>query len=231
MSSPFFSQQAVALHQAGKPAEAEQLCRQILVTMPKDFAANQLLGVIRFQQGRAAEALEFFDRAAAAQPGFAIFSNRGAALQLLSRYEEALASYDQALALQPNDAVLHYNRGRTLQDLSQFEEALASYDQALRLNANSAPSHNNRGNTLRSLKRYAEALASFDRALTVQPSYVEALYNRGNMLWAVNRNYAAALRDLERAVALDLNHDYAASELLYLRMHGGDWREFESLRA
>ena len=219
------------LHQAGKAWEAELLCRQILEGAPDDFAANQLLGVIRFQEGHPAEALEFFDRAAARQPGFAILSNRGAALQLLGRFEEALASYDAALALEPDNAVLLYNRGRTLQDLGRFEEALASYQYSLALNPNSAPTLNNAANTLRALKRYPDALAFFDRALAIQPFYAEALYNRGNLQWSGNGDYHAALRDLEKALALDPDYDYAPGELLYLRLRGGDWRDFEDQRA
>src|ERR1700690_1435450 len=117
MNASSLYEQAAQLHQAGKAEEAMRLCRQILEGAPDDFAANQLLGVIRFQQGHHAEALGYFDRAAARQPGFAILSNRGAALQLVGRFEEALASYDEALKFQPDNAVLMYNRGRTLQDL------------------------------------------------------------------------------------------------------------------
>ncbi|HWY63385.1 MAG TPA: tetratricopeptide repeat protein [Rhizomicrobium sp.] len=225
------SEQAVALHQAGKAGEAERLCLQALDTSPDDFDACQLLGVIYFQQGSPAKALEFFDRAAALKPGFAILSNRGAALQMLNRIEEALASYDQALAIQPDSAVLLYNRGRALQDMSRFEEALDSYDKALRLDPNFSGALNNRANALRSLNRHAEALASYDRALAIKPDYAEALYNRGNMQWSVNGNYGVAVRDLEKAVALNPAYDYALGELLYLRMHGGDWRDFETLRS
>jgi len=223
-------EQAAQLHQAGKAEEAMRLCRQILEGAPDDFAANQLLGVICFQQGHHGEALGYFDRAAARQPGFAILSNRGAALQLVGRFEEALASYDEALKFQPDNAVLMYNRGRTLQDLGRFEEALASYQHSLSLNPNSAPTLNNAANTLRAMKRYPEALAFFDRALAIQPGYAEALYNRGNLQWSANNNYHAALRDLEKALALDPAYDYAPGELLYLRMHGGDWRDFEQQR-
>jgi tetratricopeptide (TPR) repeat protein len=40
--------------------------------------------------------------------------NRGIALHRLKRYAEALASFDQAIALQPNYAQTHNNRGVTL---------------------------------------------------------------------------------------------------------------------
>ena len=60
------------------------------------------------------------------------YSNRGNALQDLKRSEEALASYDKAIALKPDYAEAYNNRGNALQDLKRSEEALASYDKASR---------------------------------------------------------------------------------------------------
>src|SRR6516165_8562644 len=47
------------------------------------------------------------------------------------RYDEALASYDRALAARTKSAEALYNRGITLKELKRFDEALASYDRAL----------------------------------------------------------------------------------------------------
>ena len=47
----------------------------------------------------------------------------------------------------------------------------------------------------------------------------------------MNGNYHAALRDLEKALALDPAYDYTPGRnILYLRMRGGDWRDFEQQR-
>ena len=58
------------------------------------------------------------------------FNNRGNALRELKRFDEALASYDKALALKPDYAEALINRGNALLELKRFDEALASYDQA-----------------------------------------------------------------------------------------------------
>ena len=230
MTAASLSEQATSCFQAGRANDAEELCRRILAGAPDDFTANSILGAIRFGQGRPAEALEFFDRAARTTPGFAIFSNRGAALQMLGRLDEALASYDAALALEPNHAVLLYNRGRTLEDLGRLDEALAAYQKALSLNPNYALALNNLGNTLRALNRPDEALAAYDRALGIEPGQTQALYNRANLKWMVKNDYHGGLADLERLVALNPDYDYARGELLFLRMKGGDWRDFERER-
>jgi tetratricopeptide (TPR) repeat protein len=95
------------------------------------------------------------------------------------RVAEALASYDNAIALKPHFADAFNNRGLALQELKRIDEALASYDspeeavasfdKAIALNPDYAEAFNNRGVTLQELKRLDEALASYDRALSLRP--------------------------------------------------------------
>ena len=64
---------------------------------------------------------------------------------MLKRTDEALASYDRALALKPDYAEAFYNRGNALQELKRTDEAVASYDRALALKPDYAEAHSNRG--------------------------------------------------------------------------------------
>jgi protein O-GlcNAc transferase len=59
--------------------------------------------------------------------------NRGNALLGLKRPEEALASYDQALTIQPDAAQTLCNRANALHGLNRFKESLVSYERALML--------------------------------------------------------------------------------------------------
>jgi len=59
-------------------------------------------------------------------------------LQDMRRHDEALASFDAALALQPINADALNNRGSVLHALGRADEALASYDRALALQSNDA---------------------------------------------------------------------------------------------
>ena len=79
--------------------------------------------------------------------------NRGVALQNLKRPEEALASYDKAIALKPDDAEAYNNRGNALNNLKRFDEALASYDKAVALKPDYVETYYNRGIVLREPKR------------------------------------------------------------------------------
>ncbi len=54
-------------------------------------------------------------------------------LHELKRFEEALASYERALAVRPEYADALLNRGVTLHELNRYEEALSSYEKAIAL--------------------------------------------------------------------------------------------------
>ena len=51
-------------------------------------------------------------------------ANRGNALSVLKRFDEATADYDRALALRPDYAEAHTYRGVNLHVLRRFDEAL-----------------------------------------------------------------------------------------------------------
>ena len=92
--------------------------------------------------------------------------------------DEALASYDAALAQSPTLAEAHSNRGIVLAALGHFDAALASYDRALSLRPSYAQAHSNRGMLLHELGHLAAALASYDCALAIEPNLAQARYNR-----------------------------------------------------
>jgi predicted O-linked N-acetylglucosamine transferase (SPINDLY family) len=95
---------------------------------------------------------------------------------------EALASYDRAIALRPNDAGAHYDRGVLLRAAHRPEAALASYDRAVALRPDWPELHVNRGNALRDLDRLDEATESFQTAIRLRPGLAEAHANLGACL-------------------------------------------------
>ncbi len=216
-------QQAIALHQQGRIADAERLYRQILASAPNHFDALHLLGVIRHQQGRVPEALELIERALKRNPdSVRALSNHGLVLYALGRYDEALASFDRALAIDPESLDALGNRAQLLYRSGRHEAAIASFDRMLAIRPDFAEGFFLRGNALAQVGRYAEALASYDRALKIRADVPEVLSNRGNALEALLR-YDEALASYDAALALKPDfaqaHNNRASLLLTLKRH------------
>ncbi|HKA46355.1 MAG TPA: tetratricopeptide repeat protein [Burkholderiales bacterium] len=199
----------MALHEAGRLAEAERIYREILGRAPAHFDALHLLGVIQYQKEEYESAVELIGQAIGIDPRQAVLhSNMGLALHRLKRPEDALACYERALAIEPDNAQALNNHGMALRDLKRPEEALASCDRALALNPDFAEALNNRGTALRDLRRLDEALVSYERALALRPDMAEAHNNRADTLQKLMRP-AEALASCDRA--LELKPDYPAA--------------------
>jgi Flp pilus assembly protein TadD len=95
----------------------------------------------------------------------------------LGRHREALASYDMALAMRPDDAEALNRRGDALRQLNRLNEALASCERAIAISPGMAEAYNNRGLILEELRHLPEALESFCKAQELAPGYAEAHWN------------------------------------------------------
>ena len=126
---------------------------------------------------------------------------RGNDLLELERFEEAVSSFDEALALNPNLAAAYNNRGNALAGLKRLEQALASIDRAAALKPQSAEILFNRANVLLGLERAAEAVADYDRAISLKPAFAEALFRRGNALYELRR-YEDAIASYDRSLEI-----------------------------
>ena len=117
-------------------------------------------------------------------------------------FEEAIASYDKALEIEPDYHIAWNNRGNSLGYLGREEEAIACFDKALEIEPDYYNAWNNRGVSLAYLGRYKEAIASYDKALEIKPDYADAYYNKA-CCYALHNQIDLALEFLPKAVELD----------------------------
>ena len=127
---------------------------------------------------------------------------RGNQLKDQGALEDALASYDAALALDPGYAHALLNRGFVLERLARWAEALDSYERVIALTPADALAHYNRAAVLRQLERPDEALASYASAIAARPDYLGAYYNRGLLLMVLQRP-DEALESFDTCLRLD----------------------------
>ena len=104
-------EQALTLHRGGRLDDARSLCEELLQEVPVRFEVLSLLALIAAQQGDFARARFTYDRIIAIKPDVAdAYSNRGVSLAELNRPEEALADFDQAVAIDPGHVEAHVGR-------------------------------------------------------------------------------------------------------------------------
>lgn len=198
---------AIDAHQNGRLSQAETIYQEILEIEANHADALHLLGVIHYQRGSLALAVDLIKKAIAAKPSSPVyFSNLGNALKNMGRLEEAEASYRKALELKPDYAEAHCNLGNTLRDMKRLKEAETSFRRALKIKPDFIEAHNNLGTALWDMGQIKEAETSYRKALQIRPDYAEAHNNLGTALRDMNR-----LEEAEACFrqALQLKPDYA----------------------
>ena len=123
---------SLALCELGRPEEALAQCERALRLGGDATRGHALrcdaLGALKRGPERACQ-LRSGDRAARPRPGTSLQPRQPPAG--LERFEEAVASYDAALAIAAEHLGAINNRGTALRDLGRYEEALKSYDRVL----------------------------------------------------------------------------------------------------
>ncbi len=205
MSSHQAIQAAIEHLNAGRFAEAESICRQLLAKEPHLAEALHLLGVVQHRQGRHELATQFYGRAIALRPGWSdALSNHGEALRMLGRLDEAIAAHRRALTLAPPTARLHYNLGLALKASGRIEMAIAEYRRAVALNPRYARAWSNLGNCLRETNQLDDAIVALSNAIIADPDFAEAHNNLATALRAKGRS-DEAIAACRKAVALRPN--------------------------
>ena len=132
------------------------------------------------------------------------YASRGFARYNLGQNQSAIADYDIAININPNEAVSYYNRGLAKYGLGQYQSAITDYDRAIAINSNDAMVYVNRGACKYELGQRQAAITDYDKAITIDTNNEQAYYNRGS-IQAELRQEQAAIADFDKAIAIDPN--------------------------
>lgn len=179
---------AFELHNAGRHADAEAICRVLLPINPRDGQLLFLLGMILQKTGKSAEALKYLESAALLPPPSArIFNALGFVHYGLKNHARAVEHYAKALALGWQAADTFYGMGNACYQLGEVERAASLFQKAVELQPRDAPSWNNLGKCLADSGRLEESIQAFDHAIAADPDYVLARYGRALTLLTAGR--------------------------------------------
>jgi serine/threonine protein kinase/regulator of sirC expression with transglutaminase-like and TPR domain len=127
---------------------------------------------------------------------------QGLALNEKQNYQQAIAAFNRAIAMDANNSEAFYDRALTYSRLGKDQEALADVTQAIQLDPNHARAHLLRGNLRFQLGDDRGALDDYNRAIFLDPKQATAYLNRGSA-HAAMANEQAALADYNQAIAID----------------------------
>ena len=121
-------------HASGNRERAEHIYGLILGADPENAEALFFTGVLRHQESRYQEALDFMLRGIAKLPGVAnLHYNLGKIYDDLERYPEAIVEYRRAIEINPQHILAHNNLGLALREVGQFDLAIESLTRAVAL--------------------------------------------------------------------------------------------------
>jgi Tfp pilus assembly protein PilF len=131
------------------------------------------LRALRFEESERFEAaLADLRRAHELAPrDFAVLNAIGLCLARMHRMAEAVAAFDQALALEPGFAPAHFNRGWALEPLGELAAAREAYEAAVRLKPDHVEALANLATLAARRGDVAQARAFAQRALAIQPGW------------------------------------------------------------
>ena len=116
--------------------------------------------------------------------------------------DEAIAEYERAIELAPNEAAVYRNLGSALGKQEEWQEAAAAYEKAIELDPDFGQAYGDVVAAYISLGRLSDAVDAGERAIELSPDYAGAHINLGVAYNEQGRTEEAAAQ-WEAAVELD----------------------------
>lgn len=179
---------AAAHQQAGRLAEAEQICRQIVVADSSHADAWHLLGVVALQTGHFAAAADCLTHAAQLQPQSAeAHSNLAIALQSTGRSKAAIDHFRAAASLNPDSFEFQFNLATALSECCLLTDAEPIFRQLVARKPDSAQLWFLLASICAETGRLTDAVEYFQKSLQLRPRAPETLCRLGATLQQLNR--------------------------------------------
>ena len=184
---------------------------EALERQPSASAAHHALGLLWRDLGDLEKARQHLAQGGSLQPTFQdprveeleelhrggrIHIVRGNRAQRAGQFREALAFYQKAVELDPQNPLAHHNLGAALGRAGDHRRALHHLQRSLELNPSSPHARFDLATALSRVGRLELAADQFSRALEIDPSDLEARFRRA-MVWAHLGRRQEALGEFE----------------------------------
>lgn len=223
VDEPSALETAVQNHLDGRLDEAEVVYDEILRNEPDHADILHLKGIMSFQRQDLDGAVDFFERAIAADPAIGKYHGNLATVQIaLQRFDDALATYEKAVQIDPDDAALKNGLGAIQREFGRTDEAMASFRAAVAIDPDLGQAHGNLATLLLQLNRPDEAMESALAGVAADDEDPD-LHNIQAAVHGLKGENDAAIKCAGDALALDPHHVEALRNMgVLLRREGRD---------
>ena len=175
-------EQATRLFAQGQFREAEKQAQSLLQENSRDVNAALLLARIAINARCYDDAEQLLVRITEIAPGFvAAWHDLGSVLKELNRFEEAVKALQEAVRLDPANAVTHYFYGAALAMAAQPEAAIEAYQKAVDLDPDLSGAYLGLGHVLKTVGDQDGGVAAYRRAIELRPDFGEIYYSLSNL--------------------------------------------------
>jgi tetratricopeptide (TPR) repeat protein len=161
-------------------------------------------GLANLALGRYAEAIADLTEAIKLDPRVPKFHvHRGNAKHKFGLLDQAVEDFTQAIEIDPTLAVAYANRALVRGDLGRTDEAIEDYTKAIEIDPHYAMAYQGRGSVKKDLGLVHEAAEDLQKAVQLDPKRASAHVVLGILQCDELREYQAALKSFDQAIALD----------------------------
>lgn len=203
-------------HNRGDSARAETEYLEALAAGPSNVFVLNNLGLLRGQQRRYTEAMDYFERAIRARPVYmSAHLNSADLFSQLGRNAEAEWQYRIATALAPLSTRARNSYGKFLFDTARLDDARAEYERSLAADP-TVDAFEHLGQIALARRDAALAEREFRAALELNPFDSDAHFGLGAALESGNRR-KEALQEFKKGLEFDPSNAEAKAAVARLR--------------
>jgi tetratricopeptide (TPR) repeat protein len=212
----------------GNVAGADEYLRKATVLSPNDPNVWVTRGHYLFFRKNNAEAEKAFKTAITLNPKLERPYYELGDLYLLGlrRPGDAIAAYQSALAIKPDDSRVHYTLANALAELGRLDETQVQLEEAARLDPKNASLQSSIGDFNLKRGKFDLAQQAFAKAIAIDPHFVAARIGEGDVFVA-RRDFDHALSSYDAALQTSPKSSAVLIKIGVLQELKGHWNEAE----
>jgi protein O-GlcNAc transferase len=214
--------EAITLHHRARFRPAEQLYKQFLLWCPESAIGWLSLAKLYYAEAQPEQCLEALHRSLTLNAEVAdLHYTFGQVFESIDDLDQAIAAYQQAIALEPKHVNSLNNLANIFAATGQYEQAAHLLQQALSFAPNHAGICISLGNALFQQGHTDTAIDAYEKALKLQPRTPDILYNLA-IAYEKKGDRAEALDSLAHAFYREDKYEEAISEFYkFLQLREG----------